>query len=88
MSDGGRVTRVMCNAQLRGSKTFDSQILVHSITQNNDVTLDKEYQKYLSKEHQKHGVVDQLKLKRETIKENGQTYSIMFRIMLMLHQKK
>ena len=42
MSDGGRVTRVMSNAQLRGSKTFDSQILVHSITQKNDVTLDKD----------------------------------------------
>ena len=32
---------LMSNVQLHGSKTFDSQILVHSSTQNNGVSLAK-----------------------------------------------
>ena len=49
----------MSNVQLSGSKQFDSHILIHSCTQNNDVSLAKELQKYLSKKHHKHGVIDQ-----------------------------
>ena len=51
----------MSNVQPPGSKTFDLQILMHSCTQNNDVSLDKELQKYLSEEHFKHGVTYQVK---------------------------
>ena len=32
---------------------------MHSCTKNNDVSLSKEFQKNLSKEHEKHGVIDQ-----------------------------
>ena len=38
---------------------IDSQILMHSSTQKNDVSLAKEFQKHLSKEHWKHDVIDQ-----------------------------
>ena len=48
-------------------KTFDSQIIIHYCTQNNDVSLTKEYQKHLSKEYRKHGVIDQGKYGKRAI---------------------
>ena len=53
------IYQLMFNVQLPGSKTFDSQILMHSCKQNNDVSMDKQLQKHLSKERRKHGVIDQ-----------------------------
>ena len=47
---------------------MDSKILIHSCTQNNDVSMDKELQKYLSKEHLKHGVIDQEKYTKRASK--------------------
>ena len=52
------IYQLMSNVQLPWSKTFDTQILIHSIIQNNDVSLAKEIQKHLSKEHQKNGFID------------------------------
>ena len=37
-------------AQLPGSKTFNSQIIMHSCTPKKDVSLAKEFQKHLSKD--------------------------------------
>ena len=54
----------MPNFQLPGSKLLDSQILMHYCTQNNDVSMAREFQKHLSKEHQKRGVVDQVKYRK------------------------
>ena len=53
------IYQLMYNFQLHGSKIFDSQILINSSTQNIDVSLAKTFQKNLSKEHQKYGVIDQ-----------------------------
>ena len=39
------IYQLMSNVQLLGSKTFDSQILIKYFTQNNDVSLAKEFQK-------------------------------------------
>ena len=55
---------LISNAQLIGSRTFYSQILMHSITKINYVSLTKEFQKHMSKENQKNGVIDQCKLKK------------------------
>ena len=41
---------------------------MHSCTQNNDISLAKQFQKYLSKEHRKHGVIDQGKYRKIEIK--------------------
>ena len=49
----------MSNIQLPGSRTFDSQILIHPCRENNDVSLTKQFQKHISKEHRKDGVIDQ-----------------------------
>ena len=47
----------MSNVQLPGSKIFYSQIIMHSCTPKDDASLAKQFQKYLSKENFKHGVV-------------------------------
>ena len=54
----------MSNVQLPGSRLFYSQILMYYCTQNNDVSLAKEFQNNLSKEHQNHGVIDQGKYRK------------------------
>ena len=77
----------MYNIQLPGSKRFDFQMYMHTSTQNNDVRLDKEFQQICIKIIRKNGVIDQGKYKKYSVKENGQTESIIFRIMLMLHTK-
>ena len=53
------IYQLMSNVQLPGSITSDLQIIMHSCTPKNDVSLDKQSQKHLSKEHLKHGVIDQ-----------------------------
>ena len=68
-------------------KKIYSQILMHSCAQKNDVSLAKKFQKHLSKEHLKHGVIDQGNKGKEIVKENGHTENIMFRIIMMLHTK-
>ena len=78
---------LMSNVQLPRSKTFYSQIIMHSCTQNNDVSLAKQFQTNISTEYRKHIVIDQGKYRKIVSKKNGQTESIMFRIMLMLHTK-
>ena len=40
-----------------------------------------------SKEHHKHGVIDQVNIEKEPVKENGQKENIVFNMVLMLHTK-
>ena len=61
----------MSNVQLPGSKTFYSQILMNYSTKNNDVILAKEFQNHLSKEHWKHGVIDDVKYRKISSKRKG-----------------
>ena len=58
---------------------------MHTSTQNNDLSLAKEFQQHLSKEHRKNGVIDQVNTKQEPVKENVYTESIKFRIILTLY---
>ena len=60
---------------------------MNSFTQKNDIILAKEFQKNLSKDHWKHGVIDQGKYGKNPVKENVHIENIMFRIMMMLHKK-
>ena len=75
----------MSIVQLPGSIRFDSQIKIHTGTQKYDVSLDKEFQEYLTKKHHKDDVINQGKYKNYSCKGNGQIESIMFRIMLTLN---
>ena len=51
--------QLMYTVQLPGSKIFGKKIIVHSWTPKKDVSLAKEFQKYLSKDDRKNGVTDQ-----------------------------
>ena len=50
--------------QLPVEKGYDTHMVMHSGTSNYDVSLDKEYQKYLSHALFKHGLIDQGKRKK------------------------
>ena len=43
----------MSNVQLPGSNRFDSQMQMHTGNQKDDVSLAKEFQHHMTKEHQK-----------------------------------
>ena len=58
----------MYDVQLPGSKTFDPQILMHSCTPKQYVSLAKEFQKHMSKDDCKHGVIDRLKYRKRVSK--------------------
>ena len=58
------IYQLLYNVQLPGSKTIGKQILIHSCTQKNDVSLAEEFQKHLSKENYNHGVIDQGKYRK------------------------
>ena len=62
------IYQLMSNVQLPGSKKFDSQIRMHYCTHKNDVSLAKHFQKYLSMEHRKLGVIDQGKYRKRSSK--------------------
>ena len=51
----------MSNVQFPGSNRFDSQMKMHTGNQNDDVSLAKEFQHHLTKEHRKNGVFDHSK---------------------------
>ena len=57
------IYQLMSTVQLPGSIIFDSQIQMHTGTQKYDVSLAKEFQEHLKKEHHKDGAIDQGKLK-------------------------
>ena len=50
------------------AKAYDSQILIHSCTSKKDGSLDKEFQKNMSKYDRKHGLIDQGKYRKISIK--------------------
>ena len=49
----------MSNVKLPVSIFFDSQIIMHSCTPKNDVSLAKDFQKNKSKDDRKHGFIEQ-----------------------------
>ena len=57
------IYELMLNVQIPGSIIFDSQIQMHSGTQKYDVSLSKEFQEHLTKNHRKDGAIDQGKKK-------------------------
>ena len=58
------IYKLMSNVQLPVSITFDSQIQIHTGTQKNCVSLAKEFQEHMTKNHRKDGVIDQGKSRK------------------------
>ena len=59
----------MSTVKLPGSKQVDTQMEVHTATQNTNVSLAQEFQKYLSNEPQKHDIIDKGKQKKGQVKK-------------------
>ena len=59
----------MYKVQLLGSVRFDSQIKIHTGTENKDVSLAKYYKDNLEDEHLQNGTIDKGKIKKK-IHEN------------------
>ena len=57
--DNCYIYQLMSTVQLTGSNMFDSQMKMHNDNQKDDVSLAKEFQHHLKKEHCKNGVFDQ-----------------------------
>ena len=53
------IYQLISTVQLPGSNMLDSQMQIYNVKQNNDVSLAKEFQHHLIKEHIKYGVFDQ-----------------------------
>ena len=56
--------QLISNVQLMGSKIFDSQILIHSFTENNDVSMAQQLQNICLRSIRKHEVIDQGKYRK------------------------
>ena len=54
----------MSKFQLPGSVRFDSQIKIHTGTENKDVSLAKEFKDRLEEEHSQNGAIDQVKSRK------------------------
>ena len=59
-------------------------MFMHTGTRTSDVSFAREFQKYLSNAEHKHGVIDQVRYKKEQLNESGKKWNIMFRRMPML----
>ena len=55
------IYQLMSTVQITGLNRFDSQMQMHTGAQKYDVSLAKEFQHHLIKEHSKNGVIDQEK---------------------------
>ena len=70
------ILHLMANFQLPGNERFDTQMKLHTATKNTDMSSALEFQKYLSNESRKPGILDNRKHKKGQGK-NGQIESIM-----------
>ena len=79
--------QLMSTVQFPWSKIFEEQILMHSCTQKSmSVWIKNSKEIYLMMIVNMESLI-RGKTEKEPVKENGQTESIMFRIILMLHTK-
>ena len=61
------IYQLMSKFQLPGSIRFDSQIKIHTGTENKDVSLAKEFKNHLEGEHRQNGFIDQVKSSKRFI---------------------
>ena len=71
------IFHLMVTVQLPGSKRFDTQMEVHTETQNTDVSLSQEFKKHLSNKQIKPGIIDNRKHKKGQVNKIGKSDSIM-----------
>ena len=81
------IYQLISNVHLPVSNRFDSWMHIHTGNQNNCVILAKEFQQHLKKDHCINSVIDQGKYKKDAVKENRQTNTIMLKIIITFHTK-
>ena len=62
--DKSYIYQLMSKVQLPGSVRFDSQIKIHTGTENKDIILAKELKYHLEGEHRQNGAIDQRKSRK------------------------
>ena len=62
--DNRYIYRLMSKVQLPGSVRFDSQIKIHSGTENKYLSLAHELKYYMEEEHRQNGAIDQVKSRK------------------------
>ena len=67
------IYQLMSNVQLPGSVRFDSQIKIHTGTENKDVSLAQELKNHMEEEYRQNGAIDQVK-PRKRFMERKWTY--------------
>ena len=55
------IFHLTATVKLYGSKRFNTPMIVHTATQNTDLSLAQEFQKHLSNAPRKHGILDHKK---------------------------
>ena len=53
------IYQLMSKVQLPGSARFDSQIKIHTGTENKDASVAHEFKNHLEEEHRQNGAIDQ-----------------------------
>ena len=85
--DKSFIFQLISIVQLPFEKVYDTQVVIHTATRTSDVSLAREFQKYMSHAARKHGVMYQGKYKKWKLNGSGQKGVIMFRRILMLRTK-
>ena len=65
------IYQLMSKVQLSRSFRFYSQIKIHTVTENKDAILDKEFKDHLEGEHRQNGVIDQGNHGKDSWKKHG-----------------
>ena len=60
------IYQLVSKVQLPGSVRFDSQIKIHTSTENKDVSLAKEFKDHLEGDHRQNGAIDQVKSRKDS----------------------
>ena len=71
----------MATVQLPGSKRFDTQISVHTVTKNTDVSLAQEFQKRWPNKSRKRVIIDHGKHKKGKVNKSVKTGSVVCNII-------
>ena len=77
----------MSKVQLPGSIIFDSQIKMHTGTENKDVSLAKEFKDNLEGEQRQNGAIDKGKSRKRYMNRKWTEREYRVRIMLTLNTK-
>ena len=75
------IYQLMSKVQLPGSVIFDSQIQMHTGTENKDLSLAKEFKDRLEEEHRQNGAIDQGKPRKRFMERRWMDSMLLIRVI-------